>query len=280
MSTSDVTPNLDRIADRLLTVAGVIGIVLGGSRARGTNNPDSDYDVGVYYENDAALDLEGLARAAAELDDEHRANLIAPPGAWGNWVNGGGWLAVDGTPVDLILRDIGRVELAVSECLEGKVHAHYQTGHPHAYLNAMYAGELAVARILRDPAGRLRALREKALPYPEKLKQAVIAFFGFEAGFSLMLAKAQAKRDDGYYVAAHILRSLSCLNQALFAVNGEYCLNEKKAVGMIDGFPLRPKAYKRRVDEVIRHLGGDAESACRELESLVEEARGWFGAAR
>lgn len=35
-------------AARLITMAGVVGVSLGGSRARGTHRPNSDYDLGVY----------------------------------------------------------------------------------------------------------------------------------------------------------------------------------------------------------------------------------------
>jgi Predicted nucleotidyltransferases len=262
-----------RIADRLKNVGGVIGVVLGGSRARGTATADSDFDIGVYYADENALDLPALAETARVLDDERREALIAPPGGWGRWVNGGGWLVVDGRRVDVILRDLGRVRRAVDDSLAGRVDAHYQTGHPHAFINVMYAGEVAMAKILADGGGELGRLKARTLPYPAELKKALISLFGFEAGFSAMLARNYADSDDSYYVAAHILRSLSCLNQVLFAVNGEYCLNEKKAVGMADGFALKPRDYARRVDSVVSLMGGKAGEACRELDALIGDAR-------
>lgn len=260
-----------RIVDRLRRVGGVVGVVLGGSRARGTNAPDSDWDVGVYYEDDESLDLAALDDAARDLNDERKSGLAAPPGMWGPWVNGGAWLSVEGAHVDLILRDIRRVGNAVGDCLRGKVTGHYQTGHPHAYFNAMYAGELSIAAILSDPSGRISALKAKTIPYPEALRKAILCQFGFEMGFSLMFAKANAEKDDAYYVAAHIVRSLSCVNQALFAVNREYCVNEKKAVRMIDGFARKPAGYKRRVDSIVSLAGSDNTKACAELEALVGE---------
>lgn len=261
------------IAGFLASVAGVVGVVLGGSRARGTNGPDSDYDVGVYYSDITGLDVGALAAIAADLDDECRADLIAPPGAWGNWVNGGGWLTVDGRRVDILLRDARRVERSVADCLAGNVHAHYQTGHPHAYINIMYAGELAIAKILHDESGFLRGLQGMTTPYPGSLKKAIFDLFGFEAGFSLMLGEVSAKSGDEYYVAAHIIRSLSCLNQTLFAVNGEYCINEKKAVGMIDGFPLKPEKYAFRVNKILAYTARDNRRAFSILKSLIDETR-------
>ena len=40
---------LTELANRLITVPGIVGVVLGGSRARGTHTPDSDTDLGLYY---------------------------------------------------------------------------------------------------------------------------------------------------------------------------------------------------------------------------------------
>ena len=42
-------PGLAALAARLVAVDGVVGVLLGGSRARGTHRPDSDVDLGVYY---------------------------------------------------------------------------------------------------------------------------------------------------------------------------------------------------------------------------------------
>jgi predicted nucleotidyltransferase len=135
---------LDNVVLALQDVPGVEAVVLGGSRARGTNQPDSDIDIGIYYHSDH-LDLPRLQQVAQQMDDEHRGDLVAPPGGWGKWVNGGAWLVVNNLPLDLILRDTERVKIAVEECENGIVSAHYQPGHPHAFLNTMYRGELPLA---------------------------------------------------------------------------------------------------------------------------------------
>ncbi len=259
-----------RVADGL-ALRGVVGVVLGGSRARGTHRMGSDIDVGIYY--DDTLDERKLQAVAAALDDEHREGLISPPGGWGPWVNAGGWLTVDGMRVDLILRDIRRVTRVVSDCLAGEVSAHYQPGHPHAFINAMYLGELAVCRVLRDAEGQVTALKNRAFPYPPKMKQAILNLFGFEAGFSLELAQRYADAGDAYYVAAHVVRSVSALNQVLFALNEHYCINEKRAVEAVHGFRLSPADYQARVERVFSLLGNDAAQACGALGELVADAR-------
>lgn len=79
------------------------------------------------------------------------------------------------------------------------------------------------------------------MPYLKSLKDAIIGYFMFEAPFSLMFAKDNVDKDDISYVAGHVFRTISCLNQVLFALNEEYCINEKKAVRMIEGFRKKTK---------------------------------------
>ena len=118
-----------RIVEELSPLNFIEGIVLGGSRATGTWTADSDVDIGVYY-NPSEIDYDALNRAARQLDDNHRENLVCRAGEWGNCVNCGGWLTVEGIPVDLILRDTERVKQEIRNCEEGNIAPHYQTGHP------------------------------------------------------------------------------------------------------------------------------------------------------
>lgn len=263
---------LEKVVAALTAISGIEAVVLGGSRARGTHSPESDIDIGIYYEN-ATLDLVSLNKAAQLIDDEHRENLIVPPDEWGKWVNGGGWLIIDGYHVDFILRDFERVENVITECQEGNISAHYQTGHPHAYINVMYMGELAVCKMLWGKKGNISLRKSIAEQYPPKLKKAIIGFFGFEAGFSLMFAESNAKKNDVYYVTAHIVRAISALNQVLFAINEEYCLNEKKAVGMIDGFNIHPLGYQDKVNSIFTAAGTDSSNACIQLRQLIDEVK-------
>lgn len=63
---------------KLSSLPYIEGIVLGGSRARGTHTEDSDIDIGIYY-NQESFDLTAINQIATELDDENRNNLVVPP---------------------------------------------------------------------------------------------------------------------------------------------------------------------------------------------------------
>lgn len=265
---------IEEVVKGLKVIPGVVGVVLGGSRARGTHHANSDIDIGIYYDESLGFDVIEVGRLATKLDDEHRESLVTGIGEWGPWINGGGWIIIGGYHVDFIFRDINRVEQVIEECLTGNVTTHYHTGHPHAYLNVMYMGEISVCKILADGENRIAELQAKTKPYPKALKDAIIGYFMFEASFSLMFAKDNVEKDDISYVTGHCYRSIACLNQVLFAMNEQYCINEKKAVRMIDGFNLKPQDYKKRIDEMITLLSSNVEStkqAVGMLEELIGE---------
>ena len=72
---------LSSIADRLVAVRGIVGVALGGSRARGAALPGSDLDLGLYYRG--ALDIEALGELARELSGPQ-----AEVTSIGGWVPG------------------------------------------------------------------------------------------------------------------------------------------------------------------------------------------------
>lgn len=261
---------LNMISKELKSVPGVVGVVLGGSRARGTNHPSSDIDIGIYYDESEGFKVSEVSRIATKIDDEHRENIVTSLGEWGPWVNAGGWLVIDGYHVDFIFRDIKRVSHVIDDCLNGKVYPNYQTGHPHAYLNVMYMGELAVSKILNDSKDIISNLKAKAAPYPRNLKNAIFEYFLFEASFSLMLGKSNIDKDDISYVCGHCFRSISCLNQVIFALNEEYCINEKKAVKMIEGFKIKPQDYKIKIDEIITLISSNIDNTIKAFDILQE----------
>ena len=88
----------------------------------------------------------------------------------GRWINGGGWLTIGGTRVDLLYRDLMRVGEIINDCRDGSIEREYQPGHPHAFVSTIYMGEVVYCRLLWDPAGRLTELKKLTVPYPRALR--------------------------------------------------------------------------------------------------------------
>jgi predicted nucleotidyltransferase len=183
-----------RVAERLITFAGVVGVGLGGSRARGTATPDSDIDLGVYYHGAKPPSVEALATLATELDDEHRAGLVTGFGEWGPWVNGGAWLQVEGIAVDWLYREIGHVTDVIEACRRGQVTCDYYLGHPHGFHNHTYLGEVHYCVPLADPANALAALKVVVAHYPAAMRAAIVSRYLYDGRFMLEAGRKSAAR--------------------------------------------------------------------------------------
>ena len=249
---------ITEIAERLTQVDGVSAVVLGGSR--GTHTPESDIDLGIYYDPKQPLDLPALDRIAAEFDDRHCPGIVTRLGEWGPWINGGGWLTIGSQHVDFLYRDLSRVSGVIDACHAGQVEMAYVPGHPHGFLSAIYMGEVDVCRLLWESGGTLSALKSRTDPYPVALKQAMVSMFRGEADFSLSNAKKSIERGDVTYAAGCCFRSVACIFQVLFALNEVYWLNEKGALAMAETFAIRPERLRARVEQVFARLAPESEA--------------------
>ena len=264
------------IAGRLGEVPGVVAVALGGSWARGEARPTSDVDLGVYYRPDDPPTVESLRRLAQELDDRHLPNLVTEIGEWGPWINGGGWLQVEGRPIDWLYRDADKVAAIIERCSSGETACHYQPGHPHGFHEHIYLGEVHYCRALHDPEGLLRELKSAVAIYPPKLKRAIIEKCLWEAGFSLEIARKPATRGEASYVCGCLFRGVACMVQALFALNERYFVNEKGSVHAADSFAVRPEGFGKAASELLGCPGRDAETLTHSLsryEVLLVAAR-------
>jgi Nucleotidyltransferase domain len=241
---------LRELAGRLTQVGGVRAVLLGGSRARGDHSPESDYDLGVYYEPPLdVVALQALARSVAGPEAQ-----VTAPGAWGPWVDGGAWLEIEGSPVDWIYRDVGRVRRAWSDARAGRFGFHTQTGHPLGVPDFAYAGEVVLGRVLADPTGELTALQREALAYPPKLAEALVDGL-WEAHFLVANARKAESRADTAYVAGCLFRVVGLCAHALHGRAGRWAINEKGLVASAGRLSLAPPGFAARAHRVLAHVG-------------------------
>ncbi|MFJ3184668.1 nucleotidyltransferase domain-containing protein [Streptomyces halstedii] len=270
------SPAVAEMAGRLVRLSGISAVVLGGSRARGTHRPDSDWDLGVYYRG--APDLAGLAALASEF--QGAPVDVAGPGGWGPWVNGGAWLTVDGVAVDWILRDLDRVGSVWADCRAGRFDVGVQPGHPLGFWSPCYVGEIALSRVLRDADGEVTALREAAGTYPEPLRRA-LADAVWEAEFSVAAARTSAPSGDVLHVALCLSKAFGVLAQSLHAHHRAWCLNEKGALAATEALPRTPEGFADRVAAALRGLDveavGTAAEVVRDVRAVLDGDRDGAG---
>ena len=263
MALSDA--RLHDMAARLTEIPGVVGVLLGGSRARGTHTPESDTDLGLYYRPPLGVDELGrLARAIAGPEAQ-----VTEPGGWGPWVDGGGWLTVDDSAVDWIYRDLTRVEAAGRDAEQGRYTFHHQPGHPLGVPDFAYAGEVALGVILADPAGELAALRKRLAVFPPALSDALIEGL-WEADFLIGGARKGVSRGDATWIAGCLFRAFAVCAHALHGAAGRWLINEKGAIAAAGALPGAPERFQERAAAAFACVDGDPAHLAVALDAAAD----------
>ncbi|MFD8599434.1 nucleotidyltransferase domain-containing protein [Kitasatospora sp. NPDC059646] len=260
---------LGRMARRLAGVGGIVGVCLGGSRARGAHAPGSDYDLGLYYRA-GELDTAALRSLAAELCG--RPVDVTEPGGWGPWVDGGAWLDLGPVRVDWIYRDVARVRDHAAEARAGRYLFGQQPGHPYGVPSYAYPGELALGRVLADASGELAALRAEVLEFPPELARRLEADAAWEVPFTLANARKGARRGDAGYVQGCLFRAVGLLAHALHARAGRWLVNEKGAIAAAGRLACAPRDFSIRAQRLFAPGSTDPAALGAVLDAAEELA--------
>ena len=263
--------DLKTMAARLVAVEGVEAVLLGGSRARGDHLPGSDYDLGLYYR--PPLDVAALGRLARDVTGQ--AVEVTVPGGWGPWVDGGGWLDVDGVRVDWIYRNVERVRRAWVDAQAGRFSFHRQPGHQLGVPDFAYIGEVALGVVLADRTGEVTALHDAAAAYPSALTTTLVAGL-WEPTFEIAAAHKATARGDTVYVAGVIVHALLLCAHALHGRAGRWLISEKGAIVSAGRLDVSPPDFAARCHAVLATLGTDPDelaTALRTAEVIVDDVR-------
>jgi Nucleotidyltransferase domain len=240
----------DYVVGRLAGLPGVQAVALGGSRAAGTNRPDSDWDFAVYY------------RGAFSPDDLRAVGwpgTVFEIGGWGGGVfNSGAWLQVDGRKVDVHYRDLDDAEYRLHEAQAGRFGIERLQFHLAGIPTYIVLAELAGNRLL---AGELPA--ELSPPrYPDALRATASRGWWRSAEATLGYGRtAYAQRGRVTETAGTIAVAACQAAHATAAAAGQWVTNEKA---------LLDRAGLRGVDEILAGLTADPETLIRAVDGALE----------
>ncbi|HHY58427.1 MAG TPA: nucleotidyltransferase domain-containing protein [Chloroflexi bacterium] len=254
------------IVEALAATPGVAAVVLGGSYARGVARPDSDVDLGVYYDPATPFRIDDIAHIARRV-------ALQPPTvtdfyAWGAWVNGGAWIHTATGKIDLLYRNLAQVERTIGEAEQGIIHHDYPQQPPYGFYSVTYLAETQVCLPLFDPAGMVQALKARVEHYPELLHLHAVNDGLWSAEFTLLQARNFAARGDVYNTVGCLTRTVTTLTQVLFALNRCYFMTDKGALEMIDGFARRPANYRQAICAILAAPGSDVTALVQSVARL------------
>lgn len=233
------------VADGLAGLPGVEAVTLGGSRAQGTQRPDSDWDVALYYRHGfdpAALRALGWPGEVSEI------------GGWSPGVfNGGAWLEIDGRPVDVHYRDLAVVERELAESAAGRFRLEPLAFHLAGIPTYLVVAELGINQVLRG-----------TLPkpdYPVELRRNAPGIWWAMADMVFAYARStHAEQGRLAQCVGLVAQAASQSAHAVLAARGQWVTNEKT---------LLTAAGLRRVDQIV--AGTTAEPG--RLLAMVDEVR-------
>ena len=206
---TELPSSVGSLVDEIASTNGVEAVVLGGSRADGTDDPNSDWDLGVFYRGDVDW------RAVSRHGELH------PPGSWGRLMNGGAWLTIDGRRVDVILRDLDVVEHWADRASRGDYELDALLGYTAGFPTYTLVAEVAASIVLR---GRL----DVDTTFTDALHASTTFRWGFQRDFSLDYARSHAVRGNLVGTLGNLSRAVTEEAHRRLCERRQWVLNEKR----------------------------------------------------
>lgn len=249
--------NFTQLINALKELKEIDGIMLGGSRATGKNDKDSDYDVYVYLNE--------------ELEESKRREIISPYVKYMEYSNefweleDDGILS-DGIDIEFIYRKINDID-SMLNCIVIEHQA--WTGYTTCFWD-----NLILSKILYDPKGKLQALKDKYnIPYPKELKENIITknFMLLKdkmPSFYYQIEKA-VKRQDKISVNHRLTELLASYFDIIFAINEKTHPGEKRLLEATQDLNHLPKDYKQHLDILFTTMYTDQGEFTNTLDDMI-----------
>jgi Nucleotidyltransferase domain len=265
---------LHTIAFELSKVPGVIAVVLGGSYARRSARADSDLDVGLYYSKNSLPDIEAIRRCAETIAAPNTVPTVVDYYQWGPWVNGGAWIQTPTGKLDLLYRNVEQIQRVIDESQEGLYQHDYYQQPTFGFVSITYLSETKCCLPLFDPQHLLQKLKRSVEIYPATLQQKMVQNCLGIGEFTLVHAHGFAERGDILNTVGCLTKIAFVLLQSLFALNGEYYFGDKGSLEAVGRFPLRPRGFSNRLQELLAmpmQTELDLKFATRQIQTLWKE---------
>jgi hypothetical protein len=252
---------------------GPYGIAIGGSYAKGNHDALSDLDVYVFA-HQIQLGPQRSELLAQKLIQTSEVN------SWGcedPFIEGGTDFSYQGCRVECWLRNMHQVEDTLASCMQGQIRREYVAWTIMGFFNYGVLADVQTMQVMDDPHGILARWKGMVRTYPEPLRRAILDRFTREAAFwpENFHYRIAVERVDTLYIDGIIRQVVYALMQALFALNREYFLGEKRLLTVLDELPVKPNALSSRVQALL-YPGKDSrvtdlQKQRNELRALITE---------
>lgn len=237
----------EKIANELKSDPRIVAIWVFGSLVRGEADEFSDLDMAALVEEDKFQEFMMESR-----EEKWKSKLEAHPNSadrWGdNIVTQDICISIDYLTLDRIFK---------CEWNELK------------NVDAILGGILS-SRIMYDPKGILKGLKQELAVYPEQLRKRRILILDDGAATYAFLAEREIKRKD-YVNAAYYLRiAIQQLTYLLFPLNSQYLVSKRNLLDRLRNLINVPKGFSELFQFVLYDLKPDETTMNSALKSILE----------
>jgi predicted nucleotidyltransferase len=248
-----------RVALRYAELPQVEAVALGGSRAAGADDANSDIDLYVYFRE--PISLESRRQIATPATRAEVGNDFWEPGD--EWID-----AETGVSVDVMFRHVEWI----TERLDGVLSKHWASvGYSTCFwYNVLHS------QILFDRRGWFLALQKTAeRPYPQELKRAVIAknlpILRRNRSSYVHQIEVAIARDDRISASHRVTALLASYFDILFAVNEQPHPGEKRLAQFATRLcPKLPGNFPRAMDELLAAVPGGDRPIIDKINALLD----------
>lgn len=207
---------IEHVGRRLAGLPGVEAVTLGGSRAEGTNRPDSDWDFSIYYRG--RFDPQALR-------DLGWPGEVAEVGGWsaieGGVFNGGAWLEIDGRRSDVHYRDLDVVDRVIAQAEEGRFEIEPLWFHLAGLASYLVLAELATRRVIAGDVPEISYPAALIREAPRRWWEQAEAEFDYARSYHAPAGRLTQ-------CVGLVARAASCAAHAVLAARGRWVTNEKQ----------------------------------------------------
>lgn len=233
---------IDKLIDLFKEQKEVEAILLGGSRASGSFDLNSDYDFYVYLNDD--------------LSEETRKRILTPFVSYMEfsnrfWELEDDGILLNGIEVEFIYRNV----IDIDKSLENLT---VRTNVSHGY-STCYLDNLLNSKILFDKNGILKELKSKySNSYSNELKDAIINYnypilYDKMPSLYYQIEKA-IKRNDLHSINHRVTAYFEMYYDVLFALNKKTHPGEKRLIELAKTLPILPLHFEEDILEFFSHM--------------------------
>ena len=251
---------IDLFFQELSALPQVEAIALGGSRAVGTFDESSDYDIYLY--------------CTAPISEEVRRNIL---GKYASYVEYGNhfWELEDngtfnnGVDFDLLFRNLDDFTAGLCRVVE-------DCQPSNGYTTCMWHN-LLTCQIIYDRDGRLAQAKERFnVPYPAKLKKNIIhqnmrLLHGNLPSYDGQILKA-ARREDQVSICHRTAAFMESYFDIIWALNEKTHPGEKRLVSLcVENCPILPKNFSKNINQLYLDIFTNPKNTQENLIKIIDE---------